>query len=77
METPSTSRNSSTAWESIGKTRHLFDYRQNKAPLFALHQGGSFKPLFLGMILGEVTVAGFWAIVDAIAGGTGNVITYM
>ena len=29
------------------------------------------------MILGEVTVAGFWAMVDAIAGGTGNVITCM
>ena len=29
------------------------------------------------MILGEVTVAGFWAVIDAIAGGTGNVITYM
>ena len=36
-----------------------------------------FKPVFLGMILGEVTVAGFWAVIDAIAGGTGNVITYM
>ena len=36
-----------------------------------------FKPFFLGMILGEVTVAGFWAIIDAIAGATGNVITYM
>ncbi len=35
------------------------------------------KPVFLGMILGEVTVAGFWAVIDAIAGGTGNVITYM
>ena len=36
-----------------------------------------FQPLFLGMILGEVSVGGFWAVVDAIAGGTGNVITYM
>ena len=29
------------------------------------------------MILEEVAMAGFWAVVDAIAGGTGNVITYM
>ncbi len=36
-----------------------------------------FKPFFLGMILGEVTVAGVWAVVDSITGATGNVITYM
>ena len=35
------------------------------------------KPFFLGMILGEVTVAGLWAIIDTITGTTGNVITYM
>ena len=36
-----------------------------------------FKPFFIGMILGEVSVAGFWAVVDSITGATGNVITYM
>ena len=36
-----------------------------------------FRPFFLGMSLGEVSVAGFWAVIDSITGATGNVITYM
>ena len=32
---------------------------------------------FGDLILGEVSVAGFWAVVDSITDATGNVITYM
>jgi len=36
----------------------------------------SLRPLFLGLILGHVTVAGFWLIVDYFTGTTGNVIPF-
>ena len=50
--------------------------------LTILHFGGPklyrvLKPFFLGLILGEVSVAAFWAIIDTLLGGSGNVITYM
>jgi hypothetical protein len=35
------------------------------------------KPLFLGLILGEATAAGFWLIVDWLTGEVGNMITNM
>ena len=35
------------------------------------------KPLFLGLILGEATAAGFWLIVDWLRGEVGNMITHM
>ena len=50
--------------------------------LTILHFGGPkiyriLKPFFLGLILGEVSVAAFWAVIDTLLGGSGNVITYM
>lgn len=35
------------------------------------------KPLFLGLILGEAVVAGFWLVVDWLMGEVGNMITNM
>ena len=35
------------------------------------------QSLFLDLILGEVSSAGFWAIVDSFTGAIGNFITYM
>jgi len=35
------------------------------------------KPLFLGLILGEAVVAGFWLVVDWLMGEVGNSITNM
>lgn len=50
--------------------------------LLAVRYGGpklyaALKPFFLGLILGEVTVAAFWALVDTVMGESGNIITYM
>ncbi|HGJ65421.1 TPA: hypothetical protein ENS27_08545 [bacterium] len=36
-----------------------------------------FRPLFLGLILGQFTCNGFWIIIDAIAGGRGNQIFWI
>ena len=49
--------------------------------LIVLQYGGSklynqTKPFFLGMILGEATVAGTWLVIDWIAGETGNFLTF-
>jgi len=33
------------------------------------------RPFFLGMVLGSFTAAGCWTIIDALAGGRGNVFT--
>ena len=30
------------------------------------------RPFFLGMILGQITCAGFWIVIDLLAGGSGN-----
>jgi hypothetical protein len=30
------------------------------------------RPFFLGMILGQITCAGFWMVLDLFAGGTGS-----
>ena len=30
------------------------------------------RPFFLGMILGQITCAGFWIVLDLFAGGSGN-----
>lgn len=38
---------------------------------------GGLKPFFLGLILGEATVAGTWLGIDALTGMTGNFITAM
>ena len=35
------------------------------------------KPLFLGLILGEATVAGFWLVVDWLMGEVGNLLSIM
>ena len=35
------------------------------------------KPFFLGLILGEATVAGFWLVIDWLAGERGNLLTVM
>jgi cell division protein FtsX len=35
------------------------------------------KPFFLGLILGEACIAGFWLVVDWLAGESGNFITHM
>ena len=32
------------------------------------------RPLFLGFILGSITCAGMWLIIDAITGMKGNVV---
>ncbi len=36
-----------------------------------------FRPLFLGLILGQFTCNGFWIVIDAIAGGRGNQIFWI
>jgi hypothetical protein len=36
-----------------------------------------FKLFSVGMILGKVSAAGFWAVIDVFTGATGNVITNM
>ena len=30
------------------------------------------RPFFLGLVLGQITAAGFWLVVDLLAGGSGN-----
>jgi branched-subunit amino acid transport protein len=34
------------------------------------------RPFFLGLILGQVVVAGLWLVIDACTGKTGNVLGY-
>ena len=34
------------------------------------------RPFFLGLILGQVSVAGLWLIIDGCTGKTGNVLGY-
>jgi len=35
------------------------------------------RPFFLGLVLGQYTVAGFWFVVDALTGATGNVVFWI
>lgn len=50
--------------------------------LVILHYGGSklfqnLKPFFLGLILGECTVAGVWGVIYWLSGGQGHILTHM
>ena len=35
------------------------------------------RPFFLGLILGQVVVAGMWLVIDYFTGMTGNVLGYL
>jgi hypothetical protein len=61
----------SSTWFSllIGWSLKLLILKYGGVPLYR-----RLRPFFLGLILGQISCSGFWTLVDAITGETGNII---